>query len=169
METRVNQQVEDLRQFIGFTVGKEEYGMELLRVREVIRLREVTRLPRAPSFVKGIINLRGEVIPIIDLRCRFGLSMRDDTAETRVIVVEVEGRPVGMTVDSASQVVRIPKDQIDPPPPVLDGSSREFITGVGKLDGRLVVLLDADEVLNSQERTALAEMSGSLAAHGRRN
>ncbi len=83
--------------------------MELLRVKEVIRVRETTWLPKAPSFVKGIINLRGDVIPIVDLRDKFGLEPREATAMTRVIVVEVEGRLVGMVVDSASQVVRIPR------------------------------------------------------------
>ena len=109
----------ELRQFISFSVGEEEYGLELLRVKEVIRVREITWLPKAPSFVKGIINLRGDVIPIIDLRDKFGLEAKEATAMTRVIVVEVEGKLMGMVVDSASQVVRIPADQIDPPPPVL--------------------------------------------------
>ncbi|HYW82303.1 MAG TPA: chemotaxis protein CheW, partial [Spirochaetia bacterium] len=138
---------DNLRQFISFSVGEEAYGLELLRVKEVIRVREITWLPRAPSFVKGIINLRGDVIPIIDLRDKFGLPERETTASTRVIVVEIEGRLTGMIVDSASQVVRIPSDQIDPPPPVLGGISQALISGVGKLDDNLVVLLNADAVL----------------------
>src|SRR5271169_6917129 len=91
----------ELRQFISFSIGEEEYGLELLRVKEVIRIREITWLPKAPSFVKGIINLRGDVIPIIDLRDRFGLEPQTHTAATRVIVVEVDGRLMGMVVDSA--------------------------------------------------------------------
>ena len=110
--------VGEVKQLISFTVGAEEYGLELLRVKEVIRMRQITWLPKAPSCVKGIINLRGDVIPIVDLRERFGLQSRSKTAMTRVIVVEVEGKPVGMVVDSASQVVRVPADQFDPPPPV---------------------------------------------------
>ncbi len=147
-----------LRQFISFAVGEEQYGLELLRVKEVIRQREITWLPKAPSFVKGIINLRGDVIPIIDLRDKFGLESRAAAAKTRVIVVEVEGRLMGMVVDSASQVVRIPTDQIDPPPPVLGGFSQEFITGVGKLDARLVILLNTDAILTVDEKAALSSI-----------
>jgi purine-binding chemotaxis protein CheW len=151
----------ELRQFISFSVGEEEYGLELLRVKEVIRIREITWLPKAPTFVKGIINLRGDVIPIIDLRDKFGLESRENTAATRVIVVEVDGRLMGMVVDSASQVVRIPADQIDPPPPVLGGSSREFITGVGKLDDKLIILLNADAILTIEELVALGSLDAA--------
>jgi purine-binding chemotaxis protein CheW len=157
----------ELRQFISFSVGEEEYGLELLRVKEVIRVREITWLPKAPSFVKGIINLRGDVIPIIDLRDKFGLEPREHTATTRVIVVEVEGRLMGMVVDSASQVVRIPADQIEPPPPVLGGFSKEFITGVGKLEEKLVILLNADAVLTVEERMALSALDTSAAEGSR--
>jgi purine-binding chemotaxis protein CheW len=148
----------ELRQFISFSVGEEEYGLELLRVKEVIRIREITWLPKAPTFVKGIINLRGDVIPIIDLRDKFGLESRENTASTRVIVVEVDGRLMGMVVDSASQVVRIPADQIDPPPPVLGGFSQEFITGVGKLDDKLIILLNTDAILTIEELQALGSI-----------
>jgi len=151
----------ELRQFISFSVGEEEYGLELLRVKEVIRIREITWLPKAPTFVKGIINLRGDVIPIIDLRDKFGLERKENTAMTRVIVVEVEGRLMGMVVDSASQVVRIPADQIDPPPPVLGGLSQEFITGVGKLDDKLIILLNTDAILTIDEMKALGSMDAA--------
>jgi len=151
----------ELRQFISFSVGEEEYGLELLRVKEVIRVREITWLPKAPSFVKGIINLRGDVIPIIDLRDKFGLEAAEATAMTRVIVVEVDGKLMGMVVDSASQVVRIPADQIEPPPPVFGGFSKEFITGVGKIDDKLIVLLNIDAVLTAEERTQLGALDTS--------
>jgi purine-binding chemotaxis protein CheW len=157
----------ELRQFISFSVGEEEYGLELLRVKEVIRIREITWLPKAPKFVKGIINLRGDVIPIIALREKFGLEPRENTAATRVIVVELDGRLMGMVVDSASQVVRIPADQIDPPPPVLGGLSQEFITGVGKLDDKLVILLNVDAILNVEEIKALSSMDRAAAGAAR--
>ncbi|MGA2975269.1 MAG: chemotaxis protein CheW [Spirochaetia bacterium] len=172
MET-TKTETDELRQFISFSVGEEEYGLELLRVKEVIRIREITWLPKAPSFVKGIINLRGDVIPIIDLRDKFGLEAKEATAMTRVIVVEVEGRLMGMVVDSASQVVRIPADQIDPPPPVLGGVSQEFITGVGKLEDKLIILLNIDAILTVEEKKALTtldkpapEMAAVGAAYG---
>ena len=148
----------ELRQFISFSVGEEEYGLELLRVKEVIRVREITWLPKAPSFVKGIINLRGDVIPIIDLRDKFGLEAKEATAMTRVIVVEVEGKLMGMVVDSASQVVRIPADQIDPPPPVFGGRAQDFITGVGKIDDKLIILLNSEAILTAEERTQLGSL-----------
>ena len=164
-ETKVKEAGE-LRQFISFSVGQEEYGLELLRVKEVIRVRETTWLPKAPSFVKGIINLRGDVIPIIDLRDKFGLESHEDTAQTRVIVVEVEGRLIGMVVDSASQVVRIPLDQIDPPPPVLGGLSQELITGVGKLEDKLVILLDPDAILTVDQKVALSSIDVATVGEG---
>jgi purine-binding chemotaxis protein CheW len=149
----------EAKQLISFTVGNEEYGLELLRVKEVIRARQVTWLPRAPSCVKGIINLRGVVIPIVDLRERFGLPQHENTAMTRVIVVEVEGRPVGMVVDSASQVVRVPVEQFDDPPPVMGKASRDFITSVGKIGDRLVIMIDVERILSAEE---MRQLDGSL-------
>jgi purine-binding chemotaxis protein CheW len=151
----------EIRQLISFTVGGEEYGLDLLRVKEVIRIRQVTWLPKAPACVKGIINLRGEVIPIVDLRERFGLAQQESTALTRVIVVEVEGRPVGMVVDSASQVVRVPADQFDDPPQVMGRGTQDFITAVGKVDDHLVIMIDVDRILSTEEMTQIA---GSLQA-----
>ena len=150
---------EEMRQLISFTVGAEEYGLELLRVKEVIRMRQITWLPKAPSCVKGIINLRGDVVPIIDLRDRFGLQASEHTAMTRVIVVEVEGRLVGVVVDSASQVVRVPADQFDPPPPMLGKTAQGFITGVGKLQEKLIITIDVDKILSSDE---MSQIAGSL-------
>jgi purine-binding chemotaxis protein CheW len=168
-ESRQDQQSEqELNQLISFRVGDEEYGLDILRVKEVIRLRGITRLPRAPSFVKGIINLRGDVIPIIDLRDKFGLEHRDYTEMTRVIVVDLEGKLVGMVVDSASQVVRIPSDQIDPPPPIVGGLSAEFVKGVGKHGDRLVILLDIDRILTMEEIVQLREMDNGQEADQRK-
>lgn len=141
----------ELNQLIRFAVGVEEYGMDILRVKEVIRTPQLTRLPKAPSFVKGIINLRGDVIPIVDLRDKFGLESQAHTSSTRIIVVDVDERLIGLVVDSASQVVRIPSDQIDPPPPILGGLSSEYIRGVGKLDDRLIILLNIDTLLSGFE------------------
>jgi len=141
----------EVKQLISFTVETEEYGLELLRVKEVIRMRPITRLPKAPASVKGIINLRGDVIPIVDLRERFGLQSIEQTAMTRVIVAEVEGRPLGMVVDSASQVVRIHVEQFDDPPTVIGDSTRRFITSIGRLGEGLVIMLDVNKILSAQE------------------
>ena len=161
MEATKVKEAEELRQLISFSVGEEEYGLELLCVKEVIRMREITWLPKAPPCVKGIINLRGDVIPIVDLREKFGLVAQEQTAMTRIIVVEVEGRPVGMVVDSASQVVRVATDQFEPPPPMMGMAAQGFITGVGKLDGKLIITLDVDRILSTEE---MSQISGSLEA-----
>ena len=148
---------QDVKQLISFTIGEEEYGLDLLRVKEVIRMRQITWLPKAPSCVKGIINLRGDVIPIVDLRDRFGLKTIENTATTRVIVVEVEGRLVGIVVDSASQVVRVPADQFDPPPPMAGKTAQRFITGVGKMDEKLIITIDVDRILSTDEMSQIAD------------
>jgi purine-binding chemotaxis protein CheW len=153
----------ELNQLISFSVGVEEYGMDILRVKEVIRTPQLTHLPKAPSFVKGIINLRGDVIPIVDLRDKFGLESQAHDASTRIIVVDVEGRLVGLVVDSASQVVRIPSDQIDPPPPIIGGLSTEYIRGVGKLDDRLIILLNIDTILSDSELKELDSVQPTTA------
>jgi purine-binding chemotaxis protein CheW len=149
------------KQFISFTVGAEQYGLELMRVKEVIRMRHVTWLPKAPSCVKGVINLRGDVVPIVDLRDRFGLEPVEQTAMTRVIVLEVEERSVGIVVDSASQVMRLPADQFDLPPQIMGEVARDFITSVGKVGESLVIMIDTDRILSTEE---MSQIAGSLAA-----
>lgn len=158
-KTEIGNEIDgEASQLISFAVGPEEYGMDILRVKEVIRGSQVTYLPKAPSFVKGIINLRGDVIPIVDLRDKFGLPNQDQTSSTRIIVVDVDGRLVGLVVDSASQVVRIQADQIDPPPPIMGRVSKEYIRGVGKLDDRLIVLLNIDNILSDDELNELTQL-----------
>lgn len=163
MQTRNDQRELDgeINQIISFTVGTEEYGLEILRVKEVIKSSGITVLPNAASFIKGIINLRGDVIPIVDLRDKFGIASGETTAATRVIVVDVDGRLVGMVVDSTSQVVRIPTDQIDPPPPMFGGISTSYLKGVAKLEDRLIVLLNIDNILSGDERQIVDEVSTS--------
>ncbi|HET6485770.1 MAG TPA: chemotaxis protein CheW [Spirochaetia bacterium] len=148
-------------QLISFAVGDEEYGLEILLVKEVIRMREITRLPKQPTFIKGIINLRGDVIPIVDLREKFGLERHVYSATTRVIVVDVEEKLVGMVVDAARQVVRVPADQIDPPPAIVGGMSTDYIKGVGKLDERMIILLNIDRILSREEKLQLQKMAGA--------
>ncbi len=159
--TTDQEETEDLKQFIRFRIADADYGLELLRVKEVIRLTEVTRLPKEPPFVKGIINLRGDVIPIIDLRERLGFEPMARTRATRIIVVETEARLMGMVADSASQVVRIPTSQIEPPPPTPFHASQRYIHGVGKLDGKIIILLNIDALLSMDERAALVELGGT--------
>lgn len=154
--------LDGLTQLISFMIGKEEYGLEILTVKEVIRIREITRIPKAPVFVKGIINLRGDVIPIIDLREKFGLEIQEYTTMTRVIIVEVDGKSIGMVVDSVSQVIRIEKDQVEPPPPLIGGISAEYLRGVGKIGEKLIIMLNIDKILTVDEKIDLKKMEESL-------
>ena len=147
-----------LDQLISFSMGNEDYGVDIQTVKEVIRFREITRLPKAPLFVKGVINLRGDIIPIIDLRERFGMEQKEYTDLTRVIVVEVDGRSIGTVVDSVSHVIRIEEGQIEPPPPCVGKISEEYIRGVGKVGEKLVVLLHIDRILTAEEKIDLDKM-----------
>jgi purine-binding chemotaxis protein CheW len=146
-----------LIQLVTFGIDEEEFGVEILKVQEIIRMMEITRVPRAPKFVEGVINLRGKVIPIIDLRKRFGLEPRKRDKNTRIIVIEISSMIVGFIVDSVSEVLRIPANTIEPPPPVVSGLDSEYISGVGKLADRLLILLDLDRLLSNEEQQVLSQ------------
>ena len=143
------------RQLVVFQLGAELYGVEIARVHEIIRLQTVTRVPRAPSFVEGVINLRGRVIPVVDMRRRFGLPTAEHTRATRIVVVEIGDQVVGIIVDSVSEVLRINSSTVEPPSPVVAGIDSEYLHGIAKLPERLVILLDVDRVLARDERRAL--------------
>ena len=144
-----------LLQLVTFKVAEEEFGLEILKVQEIIRTMEITKVPRSPAFVEGVINLRGKVIPIIDLRRRFGLDTRAHDQQTRIVVIELGQMIVGFVVDSVSEVLRIPAATVEPPPPIVAGIDSEYINGVGKLPDRLLILLDLDKLLTAGERLAV--------------
>ena len=137
----------DVLQLAGFTLGKEEFAVDILRIQEINRMVEITTVPKTPGFVEGVINLRGKVIPVIDLRKRFNLGVSEYTKDTRIVVVDVDGKVVGIVVDAVSEVLRLPASTIDPPPPIVAGIDSEYIEGVGKLENRLLILLDLEKVL----------------------
>ncbi len=141
---------EDVKVIV-FNLGKEEYGVEVERVRTIERNQHITRVPKTPSFVKGVINLRGVVIPIIDLRGRFGLPETEYTDHTRIIIVNVKNIEVGFIVDSANDVVDVNEDIVEKPPELVGGIKAKYLRGVAKLGNRLLVLLHLEEVLNKQE------------------
>ncbi len=155
----------EAKQVISFVVGAEEYALELKDVREVIRMPEITRLPDTPRYVRGIANLRGTVIPVVDLRERFGMESTGTTESTRIIVADVRGAPVGMVVDSASQVIRIQADQLDKPPSVLGNVTTDYVTAVGKLDSGLVILIDIQRVFGSKEIEGLKGLAEAAAVN----
>ena len=119
---------------------------------------EITKVPRAPEFVEGVINLRGKVIPIIDLRRRFGLAPKAHDKNTRIIVIEINNIIVGFVVDAVSEVLRIPASTVEPPPPVVAGVDSDYISGVGKLQDRLLIMLDLDKLLSSEDMDMLSTL-----------
>lgn len=145
-------------QLVSFRLAQEEYGIEITKVQEIILPGEITRVPRTPDYVKGLINLRSEVIPVVDLRRRFDLPAQETNDETRIMVVNVHGKTLGMIVDAVSEVLRVAKDQIVPPPTTVAGIGHEYLTGLVKLNDRLLILLNIDRVLNEEEMAAAEVM-----------
>lgn len=142
-----------LLQLVSFSVAAEEYGLDILRVQEIIRTQQLTRVPNLPEYVEGVINLRGKVIPVIALRRRLGLEPAAIDKNTRIVVVEVHGQTLGFIVDAVSEVLRISADTVDPTPRI-GTVEREYISGVGKLDSRLLLMLDLDRLMNEAEIAA---------------
>lgn len=147
---------DELLQLVSFNIGEEEFGVDILQVQEIIRMLEVTRVPNAPEYIDGVINLRGKVIPIIDLRRRFGMPRKGHDKNTRIVVVELGGQVVGFVVDAVSEVLRIPRSVTEPPPSFVGGVREEYITAVGKLEDRLLILLDLEKILMEEERHDIA-------------
>ena len=147
------------RQLVVFNLSTETYGIDISAVHEIIRIQGITEVPRTPEFVEGVINLRGRIVPVIDLRKRFGLDLVEKTNNTRIIVVEVDDMTVGMIVDSVSEVLRLPVDSIEPPPAVISSVDLESLQGVGKLDDQIIILLDLNRVLRQEEKAQISEES----------
>ena len=146
-------------QLVVFVLASEEFACNIADVREVLKMIRITPLPRSLDFVEGVINLRGEVIPVIDLRKRFSLSAVDRTDESRIIIVEVEDRMVGLTVDSVSEVIRLSNKQIQEAPNQMAGEQTNLILGVGKIDDRMLIILNLERILTSEEQIALDDLS----------
>jgi purine-binding chemotaxis protein CheW len=134
----------EVLQLVSFQLGPEEYAIDILGVQEIIRMVEVTHVPNSPHYVEGVVNLRGKVIPIINLRTRLGLSLAEPTKDTRIVVVEVAHLILGFIVDSVEEVLRLPEEFIEPPPSTGRGGAGDFHKGVGRVEGRLLILLDLE-------------------------
>jgi len=148
--------------YLSFVLGQEEYGLEILKVQEINGMMDITRVPRTPSYVRGVINLRGRVIPIISLRDKFKMPAVEDTEKTCIIVVQVQFEDttltMGIIVDEVSEVLNISEGAIEPPPSFGGGMEEaDFITGMGKLEGKVVILLDIDRVLDAEEMKSIVE------------
>lgn len=148
-------------QVVGFRIGRETFGLPIAMVREIVRVPEITNVPNAREYIEGVINLRGRIIPVVDLRKRFGDKSVEPSKKNRIIVVEMENRTVGLLVHSASEVLRIPPSEIEAPQNVFQEGEMNYITGVGKLKGRLVILLDLTRVLQRGELRSLEEFADS--------
>lgn len=134
-------------QLVVFKLGREEYGVSILQVQEIKRMTDITRVPYTPQYIKGVINLRGSVLPVLDLRKRLNLSATEDTDDTRIIIVKVEDITVGMIVDSVSEVTAITQENIEQPNAVVGGVATNYLSGVGKQDDRLLILLNLDAII----------------------
>ena len=142
-------------QVVSFRLGNEEYGVDISQVQEIIRMVEITHVPRAPRFMEGVINLRGQLIPIIDLRTRFSMPRADQTKSTRIVVTEIGSKRVGIVVDSVSEVLNIPIEHVEDAPDMIAGVGTEYIQGVGKVNDRLIILLDLTMVMSGEEKAQL--------------
>lgn len=153
----VDGQGDELLQLVSFKLGNEEFAVDILKIQEINRMIEITKVPKSPDFVEGVINLRGKVIPIIDLRKRFGMEVTEHTKNTRIVVVDIDNKVVGLIVDGVSEVLRLPASTVEPPPPIVAGIDAEYINGVGKLEDRLLILLELEKVLSQEEKAALGQ------------
>lgn len=157
-ESEIKSENEELLQLVSFRIGSEEFGVDILQVQEINRMMEITDLPNSPDFIEGIINLRGKIISIIDLRKKLGMLSVERTNDTRIIVLEMHGSTVGFIVDEVNEVLRVPSKVIEPPPDMVGGIKSEYIKAVGKLETGLLILLDFDSLFlfeNSRELEAV--------------
>jgi purine-binding chemotaxis protein CheW len=148
---------------VGFRVGSEVFGVLISLVHEIVRVPEITSVPDSPGYVQGVINLRGKIVSVVDLRRRFGEKEITSSKKNRILVAEVEGKLVGLIVDSASEVLKIPENEIELPP-VFDQGENNYVTGLGKLNGRLIILIDLNKILQKGELRRLGEIVEAQAA-----
>lgn len=159
LAVRKEESADQLIQLVSFNLDKEEYGVDVLKVREIIRLPSITRVPNTPHYVEGVINLRGKVIPIMSMRKKFGLGEADYDKNTRIMVMEVDGELMGFIVDAVSEVIRISQGEIQPPPPVVaSGIDQECMAGVINQPERLLILLDLEKITSDEERRLLGSI-----------
>lgn len=149
---------------VGFRVGRETFGVPITQVHEIVRVPEITAVPDAPECIEGVINLRGKIISIVDMRKRFGERDIQPSKKNRILVVEVEGKKVGLVVDSASEVIRMSASEIEPAPNVFQETEINYVTGVGKLKGRLIILIDLGRILKGGELRRLGQFAQAQAA-----
>jgi purine-binding chemotaxis protein CheW len=150
---------DEILQLVTFNLASEEYAVDILKVQEINRMKEITRVPNSPPYVEGVINLRGKVMPVVNLRHKFGLEEVENTEQSRIMIMDIQGITMGLVVDSVSEVLRVPSNIVEPAPPMASNISTEFIRGIAKLEDRLIILLDMDRLIGKPEETAMIEAS----------
>ncbi|HED08223.1 MAG TPA: chemotaxis protein CheW [Ignavibacteria bacterium] len=156
-----NEESSELLQLVSFMIDREEFGVNILCVQEINRLMQITKVPNVPDFVEGVINLRGRVIPVIDLRTKLKIQKKDRDNNTRIIVVEIEEKTIGFIVDSVKEVLRIPTSITEAPPEMVTGIDSDYIMAVAKLDDRLITLLNLEKILSNTEKEELQDVEQS--------
>jgi purine-binding chemotaxis protein CheW len=151
-------------QVVGFRIGREDFGVPISAVHEIVRMMEVTQVPDAPDYIEGVINLRGKIIPVVDLRKRFGEREILKNKKNRIVVAEINGRQIGLMVDSASEVLKIPAGEIEAPPNVFGENEVNYVTGVGKLASRLVILVDLAKIMQRGDLKRLDSLAERVGA-----
>ena len=159
MEAVATKNAVDEGKFLTFALGKEEYGLEILKVREIIGFMEITTVPQTPDYMKGVINLRGKVIPVIDLRLKFSMPEVEYTQETCIIVVDVDSVQAGIIVDSVSEVMDIKRDEIEETPNIGQGIDTNFINGLSEKNGKIIILLNIEKVLSFEELEMVEQLA----------
>jgi purine-binding chemotaxis protein CheW len=152
---------DELLQLVTFEVGSEEFAIPILSVQEINRMMEITRVPQSPPFVEGVINLRGKIIPVVDLRQRFGMERVERNGDSRIIVVEVKGRVIGFTVDRVNEVLRIDSGIVEPAPAMVASVDSDYVQGVGKLPDRLLILLELANLFRGEDIEKLDGLSSN--------
>lgn len=150
-KNKIDTTLKNIFHAVSFKLFNEEYAININKAKEVILISEITAVPQMPDYIEGIINLRGNVIPVIDLRKRLNLPTAEYSDNTRIIVVKAESKVIGIVVDSVSQVIKIALDNITTPPEAIGSISGEYLTGIGKLDNRMLLILDIDKLINFNE------------------
>jgi purine-binding chemotaxis protein CheW len=149
----------DILQLVTFKMNTEEYAVDILKVQEINRMSEIAKVPNAPEYVEGVINLRGRVIPVVSLRKRFGFAEKDSDEQSRIIIMDIQSITIGVIVDSVSEVLRIPSNTVDPAPSFSTELGTEFIKGIAKMEDRLIILIDMNILIERTESVSMLEAS----------
>ncbi len=152
-----------VQQIVGFRVGKENFGVPIGIVHEIVRMTDIPEIPDSPTYIEGVINLRGKIIPVVDLRKRFAEEIQPNR-RNRIMVAELDGHLVGLVVDAANEVMKVSSELIEPPPNIFEQGELNYVTGVGKLGGKLVILIDLAKIMQMGELRRISDIAETAAA-----